>query len=167
MEQSYALLRKVNRLAATIASVLVVVMIVHIAISAFLRYGLRYPLSGSMIIVSYYYMVAIVFLPLADAEDCDAHITVDVLYGFFGRWLRVVVDTLTGLMGIALTGVLTWRSWLEFASKHVEQAAVFENSIRFILWPTYAALPLGFGLLCLTMTAKLVLRLAGRTPQPA
>ena len=162
MDKIQRQLTQLNRLVTGIAAAIVLIMVLHVAFSAVLRYGFNRPLSGSMIIVSYWYMVFIVFLPLGKAEDDGEHITVDVLYSLFGPRLQALSDFAATAISISVTGLLAWRTWLEFTSKFREQAGVFENGVHIILWPTYLALPVGFALMCLTLTLKLFLRHGGQ-----
>lgn len=64
--------------AAVIAGLSIIVMMMHIVADVTGRYLLGTPISGTTEIVSGYYMVAAVFLPLAYVARTEGHIAVEL-----------------------------------------------------------------------------------------
>lgn len=145
-----------NQGVSMFGAIMVLLMIAHITISVVMRYVFVTPLSGSIVIVSYYYMIFVVFLPLGKVEEDRSHISVEILYSMTGGVLRTVIDVLTPLICLVITAMLSWRTGAEFISQFKEGTGVFEGDIYIMLWPTYAALPVGFALLTLTILINLL-----------
>ena len=83
---------------ATIGIAAVGLMMFHITFDVFGKYLFNAPLPATLEIVSHYYMVVVVFLPLAMVEKRDAHISVEVLtQNFSDRWQKVVEKLNAGL----------------------------------------------------------------------
>ena len=72
------ILASLSQLWAFFACVAVVLMMAHISLDVLLRW-IGLPIPATVTIVPHYYMLPIVFLPLALAEKNDAHITVEIL----------------------------------------------------------------------------------------
>ena len=53
-----------------------------------MRSFFNYPLPGTITIVSYYYMAIAAFMPLAFAEQKQAHISVEVITERMPKWLQ-------------------------------------------------------------------------------
>ena len=74
--------RLLGRLANALAflgGIAVVLMMLHICADVIAKYVFNSPIPGTLEIVSNYYMVATVFLPLALVERKNAHIAVEIL----------------------------------------------------------------------------------------
>lgn len=87
----FKLFRRLSDSAAIAVGALVVLMMLHISAEVILRlfFGTHFP--GTMEIVTYYYMVASVFIGIFSCTMRDAHIRVDVVAQYFkGRFRRIV-----------------------------------------------------------------------------
>ena len=69
-------------------------------------------------VVSAYYMVAVVFLPLAAIEWRDGHISVEIVTQFIGARTQRLLLIITGLLPAAYFAAITWRTWLVAIDKY-------------------------------------------------
>ena len=72
-----------STLVAWVSGAALLLMMLHIAADVALRYLFSAPLHGTVEIVSTYYMVAVVFLPLALIELRNGHIVVELVSQHF------------------------------------------------------------------------------------
>ena len=128
-----------------------VLMMLHISADVVLKYVLNYPLTGTIEIVSYYYMVAAVFLPLAAVERYRGHIFVEVFTTNLSPRAQALIDAVAVSLGVIYAAVLTWHTGIEA----VRQTAVLEvwdaTFFDIHVWPTRWFLPLGCGALAVYM----------------
>jgi len=147
------LLGRVARATDLIAGLLVVAMMLHITADVAGRYLFNRPVPLTIEIVSYYYMVAIVFLPLAATELLDKHIYVEMLFERLSapvrrRLLRVV----HGISAVAFI-VVTVQTWI--AAVHSFQVGQYTmGAYAIIIWPSRFVVPIGCGLMVIVLLAK-------------
>jgi hypothetical protein len=73
------LLLHVTNATALIAGVMVCLMMVQVSIDVVARYIFSAPLPATIVFVSHYYMLFVVFLPLAVPARIDRHISVEIV----------------------------------------------------------------------------------------
>ena len=142
---------------------LVILLVLHVSADVILRNVFSYPIAGTIEVVSMVYMIGICFLPLALADERDAHISVEVLTELVPsgivRWLIIAGTAL----GIIVMGFLCWRTWLEALVQYRKGAVmIVAGRDPIMTWPSYFLLPLGFGLSGLVCTWKLFCQLTRR-----
>ena len=74
------ILGHLSNLTLILSGLFLFAMMVHVTVDVALRYAMNSPIPGTLEIVSAYYMVAGVFLPLAAVELARASIAVDAAY---------------------------------------------------------------------------------------
>ncbi|MFE3837212.1 TRAP transporter small permease [Pseudogemmobacter sonorensis] len=148
------LLAKASDGAGALAGLILVMMILHITFDVVMRSFLNMPINGTVLIVSLFYMPAIVFLPLAMSERMNTHISVEILYDYLPRRARLVLDVLGNLLSIVILSALAWRAWLEAAKKFQIGAAEIEGGLRIATWPSYFLLPFGCALMATVLLWK-------------
>lgn len=156
-------MHKLERLMAGASTALMVaggacllLMMLHVTADVLCKYLFNYPLIGTLEIVSYYYMVAAVFLPLAAVEQARGHLFVEVFTSRLPARAQILIDGVALLLGTAYLGVLTWRTGVEA----VRQTRVLETwDATFFdihVWPTRWFLPVGCAALTLFMALHAV-----------
>lgn len=138
-----------------VGAVVVGLMMVHITADVIGKFVFDRPLPGTIPIVSKFYMVIIAFLPLAIVERESGHIDVEVLTNQFSRTVQKFLYFFSTLLGIAVYGALTWRTWLEAMKKYGIGTFSYEEGIKIITWPSYFILPFGIALTVVVLIAKL------------
>ena len=138
-----------------VAASALIAMLVHINLDVLGRYLFNAPLPMTIEVVSSYYMVAVVFLPLASVEWHDGHITVDVLAQFFGaRADRVLLAAVT-VVAAAYFAALAWRSALTAIDKfRIGEFAM--GTAVLVTWPTRFLVPVGCAMIALVLLLKVV-----------
>ena len=157
MDTLIAALGRVSRIVTYVAAALAALMMVHVAVDVILSQFIAEPLPGTVDYVSYYYMVGLVFLPLAFVESGNEHIRVDLLHDRLPPPARTVLDMLALALSAVFYGLLTWQTWIDA----VEKYAIGERSMGMAavtVWPGRFFLPLGAGLMVILLLAKLIRR---------
>lgn len=147
-----------------ISGLAIALMMLHITLDVILRNVFNYPLPGTITVVSYYYMAIAAFMPLAFAEQKQAHISVEVVTERLPKWLQAHLAGWMLLFSAAVFALLTLRSWEEAMSKYGIKASVVQGEDSLPVWPTYFVLPLGCCLMFLVVTYKFIVYL---TNQPS
>ena len=150
------LLARAANWTSVLAGLAVVAMMLQVTLDVTLRYLIGKPLMGTLTMVSFYYMVIVAFVPLALAEQRDAHISVDFVTEALPVRLKYHLAGLMLAPAALVGGILTWRTFEAAMRAFRMGAAETSGFSRIPVWPAYFALPLGAGL----MTLIIMLRFA-------
>ncbi len=145
----------VAKSALVVAAIFLVLMALHVSLDVGLRYVFGKSFPGTLEIVSFYYMVAIVFLPLAYVELQQEHIRVDVVVGRFSPPVQLAFYLFAGMLGLTFFGMLCYQSYLDAVRATVRAETAMAN-FKFYLWPSRWALPVGFAAMCLAILANMI-----------
>jgi TRAP-type mannitol/chloroaromatic compound transport system permease small subunit len=139
------------------------------AINALMRK--LFSMSSNAYLEAQWYLFSAVFLLGASYTLLRGeHVKIDIIYAQLSRRTQVVIEifgTLVFLMPFAL--ITLYLSWPAVVSKFMS-GEVSQNEGGLPLWPAWALIPIGFGLLALQGFSELVKRiafLAGAAPDPA
>lgn len=137
------------------ASAAVVIMTLHVAAGIVSRTVFGVSLTGTVEIVSYYYMVFIAFLPWAFAQWLREHIAVDALVGVMSARVRFATQLFATIASLVVIGMLAW-AMIDLA---IRQTALGEHVVSGAadvpVWPARWAAVGG----ALAMVAVLVVQL--------
>ncbi|KIZ46846.1 MULTISPECIES: TRAP transporter small permease [Rhodopseudomonas] len=147
------LLGRASTLLAWIGGIGLILMMLHIAVDVVARYIFNAPLHGTVEIVSAYYMVAVVFLPLAMIERSNGHIVVELVTQHLPRRGQDVLIGFVALASAVYFGAFAWQTWSDALKKFAvgEQAL---GSVAITVWPTRFYLPIGCGMIALVLVHK-------------
>lgn len=161
-----AVLATTDRMLSMLANLLLIVgtlalvlMATHVISDVVGRLFFNHPVYGTTEIVSFYYMVGAVCLPLAYIELRDEHITVDVFYLKMPLVMRRVVFVISLLATALFFGLFAYQSWFDSLRAMGSREIVMGSSLIEI-WPSRFFMPLSFGVLvlaCLLRIVKVVL----------
>lgn len=126
-----------------LASLLVLLMMLHVSLDVTLKYLFNRPVPATVEVVSYYYMVAAVFLPVAWSEKVGAGITVDLFLLRAPRWMRLAAACLALSMTAAAYLLLTVNTF-EKAVQAWHEREIVMGPIMLPIWPSRFILPLSF-----------------------
>ena len=119
---------------------------VHVSLDVLFKYFLASPIPGTINIVSNYYMITLVFAPLAMAELRNAHISVDILSlpsGWAGDlWIRIVY-----LFNSIVFAAVAYNTGIDAMKKFRVKAFALDQDGLIYIWPGYWILPVGLGLI--------------------
>lgn len=142
-------LGKVSDLMIRIASAVLLMMMMHVSTDVLTKFFFNYPIKGTLEIVSYYYMVSVVFLPVAFVELTRSAVAVDAVYGLAPRRLKMCLMLLVLAISAAVYAGLVMITWPEAWRSFVRREVVM-GPIPVPIWPTRFILPLSaaFGAVC-------------------
>lgn len=146
---------------AGIGGLVLIAMMAHIVADVFMKYVFRSPIQGTLEIVSHYYMVMAVLLPLALVEWRRESISVDIFFQLFPRWLRLISVIFGLALMVTVYSGLTYQTIFDaFRAFGINEKAM--GSAEIIIWPSRFAFPLGFAASALVCLWHLIFVLTGR-----
>lgn len=138
----------------------IVLMMLNITLDVVLKLIWNAPIQGTVEISSYYYVVAIVILPMAMVEYDDEQISVDLLFNYFPDWLKRTALLITFIATAGMLSIMTWRTGQD-AIRAFSVGEVVMGSREVIVWPARCMLPLGFGLAAVAAVMRAIMLLRG------
>lgn len=148
--------RFLDRLIVWLVMALVLLNVFHVGLDVALKYLFLKPVPGTTAYVAQYYMVALVYLPLASAEYHRMHIALDLIpYRSFGRWVEFAQSRFALAFCAAVTLLLAYGSWIDAVQKLEARQYILDQSSYIYIWPSYFFLPIGLGLLALLYVTRL------------
>lgn len=155
------ILAHITNVMTIIGGLAIALMMFHITADVAGRYIFNSPIPGTITIVSYYYMGIAAFIPLAFAEQKDAHISVEVITELMPQWIQDNLQRLALLCSGVIFTMLSWRSLEESSRKYAMGASVVQGNSDIPIWITYYVLPLGCAMMVLVVAYKLIVSLFG------
>ncbi len=98
--------------------------------------------------------VALVMLAMPYATQTEAHVRVDVLDKFIGRYGRFAGDLLMRIISAYVLGALIQRAWARFAG--ALQYGDATNMLKVPLWPFYGLIIVGMSLFILVLVLQFI-----------
>ncbi|GGB61412.1 hypothetical protein GCM10011505_47590 [Tistrella bauzanensis] len=134
-----------------LGAVAILLMAVHVCIDVLARNLADMPLTGTTEVVSYWYMVAIVFCTLGGVQARNAHIRVDLVNIAIGRWRSAaridgVLSAMTALLFLAACLGLMLYTADQALTATLRAERVEFTSHALPVWPGRWLVPLGFAL---------------------
>lgn len=145
--------------AGVIGGLAIALMMLHIVADVVGRYVFAAPLPGTIAIVANYYMVIAAFLPLAFAEEKNAHISVEIVTDLFPEVAQKHLAAWTSLVSLAVFALLTVKTWEEAVVRHGMGTAVIQGRETIPVWPASYLLPIGCGLMTAVLLYKFLVYL--------
>lgn len=147
----------IKRLIDLLSTVLLVVggvamtcMMLNVAVDIITRNILQVAVPATLELVSYYYMVAVAFLPLAFVQRYRQHVMIELFTMWLPRRVNAFIDAVVYLLGAIALGFFTVATF----GKAVHMTAIGEMQfgvIDVIVWPGRWCLPLGLGAMALQL----------------
>ena len=123
----------------------VTLMLVHVTLDILLKYFFSMPINGTLEIVSIYYMVAAVFLPLGIVERARGHILVEVFTQHLAPRAVAGFSGVSGLLGVLFLAALTTMSGIEAVNRTLTLERWDVVFFYLPVWPSRWFLPVGCG----------------------
>ncbi len=157
------LITRVSHALVLVCSAALVLMMVQVTLDVAGKYLLHEPIPGNETIVASYYMVAIVFLPLAWVEVRGEAIVVELLYGIASKPIRTLMAAMGAAATVICYGFLAWFLWAP--AMHAYRIGEFDaGTWDVITWPSRFLLPIGLGLGALAALLQMTRILTGGAP---
>lgn len=163
-----AWIKWINRLAYLCGAVAVALMMIQTTAHALSQYIFNYPLPGTIFFISNYYMVVVTFMCIGAVQLKNAHISVDIFTNTLPVRLQRFCAIFAFLVTAAVFSLLAWQGMLVAESRRIAGSYELENDIKFLLWPSFYLVPIGSGLMVITVLNQLLRFLVlGETPVDA
>ena len=144
---------------AFLAGIVIVLMMVHVTADVVGRLLFNRPLDGTLEIVAGYYMVAVIFFPLAYVVQNDGHIEVDLFTRRLPHAYRRALNVFASLFGLVFIAFFIWRT-LDGALHAYRISEVRETADGVIaIWPSRFYLPVGLAAMWLCILYQFVVSL--------
>lgn len=127
---------RISEIAVALSGVVMALMVLHVVTDVGLRYVVGVPLSGTTEIVSRYYMVTLIFLPIAYVQITDQNISASLVSDLLSSRWRILLDCLTSVLMAIYGGLLAWRIGVE-AMRATAVSEQIQTSAFFLpTWPS-------------------------------
>lgn len=141
-----------------LAALALALMVVHVTIDVVMRYLFSAPLTGTIEIVSAYYMVAVIAFPLAIVHYRDQHIRVELFTAGMSLRRQRQMDTAVEVLLLVMFATIAVLSFEEALEK-TRAYEVWEAGQGLIpVWPARWSLVIGFSLMALVSFTRLLSR---------
>lgn len=137
------------RLVMYVAGTITVLMMLHITLDVFMRQVFNAPMTGTFEIAANYYMVPVMYLPLAYVSLTEGQIVVELFTRGFGEKTLLKWDVV--VHGITVIYVLIFTYYTgDMAIEQTVTGEVMEVGDDFMaVWPARWMLPIAFGMMAL------------------
>ncbi len=142
---------------AGVACLAALAMVFHVTADVLSKFFLNDPLDGTLEIVAGYYMVIVIFFPLAQVTLKEGQIFVELFTRKLSKRALAGIDAGAGVLTLFYVGVLTWQTGAEAVHRTSEGEVWSFGAGDFLIWPSRWILTIGVGL----MVVYVVIRLAG------
>ena len=153
----------ISRLLMAVAGIFLVLMMIHVSLDVGMKYFFNAPVSGTIEVVTYYYMVSIVFLPLALVELRSEHIYVDLFLRPLSQKTQMWIYIFGCLLGIVYFSGMAYQTFFDAIKATVQKETVMSNYL-FYVWPSRWALPVGMAGIVLALFANILKALKKGAP---
>lgn len=132
-----------------------VLMMLHITLDVFLRQVFNSPLTGTFEIASNYYMVSVMYLPLAFVSRNEGQIIVELFTRNLGTRKLLRWDCVTNAVTVLYVASFFVYTGI-MAVEQTETGELKEMGQGFIdIWPARWVLPVAFGLMGLYLLVRI------------
>lgn len=122
----------------------VILMMALIDLSVIAKNTLGSPIPLTSVIVSNFFMILIVFLPLGYAQRRRQHITVDSLYLALPPGPKRIIEIISILFTAVCAALIAVQSLSEALKQARVGTVVVEQGINVPVWTSVFVLPIGF-----------------------
>lgn len=146
---------RISNLFEYAAAIVVLLMMLHITLDVTAKYVFNHPLPGTLPVVANYYMVAVVFLPVAFVEIKKESIAVDLFYQWFPTWLKHFATVFGTVCSITFFSILAYQSYHN-AMRAFANGEFVDSTYLVITWPSRFLLPLSFASVVVVLAMRLI-----------
>lgn len=146
---------RISNLFEYAAGAVVMLMVVHICFDVLANYLLSSPIPGTEPVVANYYMVAVVYLPLAFVELRRESIAVDLFYQWFPIPMKKLATILGTVLSIVFFALLAYQSFND-AMRAYGTGEFVDGTYAVITWPSRFILPVSFVSVVIVLLMRLI-----------
>lgn len=155
-----ALTHFLSKVLLWLSGLALILMMLHVVADVGSKYLLNAPVPGTAEVVAGYYMISVVFLPLAYAEVANRSIVVEMLYDLFPQGVQYPLDIIGTLISLAFYAFLAYLGW-GLAEEAFEVREYVDGLWRIVVWPSRFLIPLGMAVAALALVVRLIDLLRG------
>jgi TRAP-type C4-dicarboxylate transport system permease small subunit len=135
--------RRIEQALIALAALCALLMMLHVSADLFSRFVLGKQFQGTIEIVSAYYMVALVFFPLACVDRMGANISADVFTNLMSPRVRALSARFTDVVTLICIGALVYFSAREALIRTADGEVWRSGEFLIPVWCSRWFLPLG------------------------
>lgn len=158
-------LQKLNQLITLIGGAAVSLMMIQVSLDVLFRFLFNQPLPGTITIVSHYYMIIAIFLPLAFVEQSKKSITIELLSAYFPPTLNRFLSTFSQLFVSATAFMIAYTSFGVAVRHFHSKTSIMQGDYTIPTWPSYFILFVGVTLLGIYCLINFLLELTHKSTQ--
>lgn len=148
---------RISQVLMAISIALAAVMMLHVTLDVILSQFIAEPMPATVDLVSFYYMVGLVFLPLAFVETKNEHIDVDLIHAALPQGGKMGLDLMALTFSTIYFGLMTYQTGIDAIEKyHLGEYTM--GLVNVTIWPGRFFLPIGCGTLTVVLLLKLLRR---------
>lgn len=129
-------LERFNYYIMIIGSLLLSLMVIHTTFDVAMTYIAGLPVEGTVEIVSRYYMVAVVFLPLAFVQATDKHIVAELLSDRLSKRMQLACQCFSWILMTILGVALAWQCGIEAMRMTAINEQIQTSNYFLPTWPS-------------------------------
>ncbi|MEQ8322515.1 MAG: TRAP transporter small permease [Rhodospirillales bacterium] len=138
-----------------LGAVAIVLMMSHVMVEVALRTLFDKSIPGTEEIVSGYYMVAVVFLPLAYVQLERGHVIIELFTLKAGPRLKAWMDGFVYVVCSGALGIFTYATF-DKAINMTTKNEMWIGMIEVTIWPARWILPFGLGIMMMIMILQAI-----------
>ncbi|WP_187326887.1 TRAP transporter small permease [Martelella lutilitoris] len=155
MQILFKLFSRLSGFSGFLAGAVMFTMMIQISLDVLLKYCCSMPIPGTLVMVSSYYMAALIFLPLGIVTRDENHLEVELFTQGLGPRKLAFFKAVGCLIGLGYVGIMLVKGFDEAVYK-TQIREIWETATRHMdVWPARWFFPLG----CLLMEVFLLLHL--------
>ena len=147
------IIRNINRVYLIVGGIGLVLMALHVSIDAIGKYLFSVPIPATLEIVAYYYMPAVVALPLALVEIRNGHVAVEMVHQMLPPMVQRINLAINGILTATFLLVMTWLAGREAWRKFLIGEFMF-GEYPIVIWPGRLIFVLGAALFTVVVIVK-------------
>ena len=139
-----------------IACVGVILMMLHVTTEAIGKYVFHTPMPATQETVQFYYMVALVFLPIGYIARGEGHICVELFTQNMKSGARAWLNVFVGLLTLVWVALIAWYSGEEAITTTLDGELQETGNGFLIVWPGRWFIPIGCTVMALSVLVQLL-----------
>ncbi|WP_235917076.1 TRAP transporter small permease [Maritimibacter harenae] len=139
-------------------------MVLHIFANAISRWVLGSELPGTLEITRYFYMVALIFLPLPLVTLMNRHLEADVVASMMSPRVNRMLTICANFIMAVFCAMLAWFMLLQAIDKTADGATAMIARGFMAVWPGYWPLPIALSLMSIQSLVIGFVRIARPAP---
>lgn len=149
MARIQKILHWISNICLAIGGLALVLMMFNVVADIVGKYVFRTPVPGTIQIVSWYYMVAVAFLPIGYVQLRKEHLMVELFTMKLSKRGHAFLDSLVAVGGTIYCGLLAWLVYFDAIKSTKRNEFLDVSFFDLSIWPARWMLPATFLLMAL------------------